>query len=169
MDKITEIMDFGYQEMFLAFHPEAVVDTVGGVYFPTGLVGVNQATANPQLAREFVKCVFSAEVQKENFNDGFPVSREGLKSQFAVTKSPVTFGIGFPDWDYSISAGYPNEESREKLAALLEGISQPVIPDETLMKMVVDGAMDYCEDRISAEQAAAAIEQQVFLYQAEQG
>lgn len=169
VDKITEIMDFGYQEQFLAFHPDAVVDSVGGVYLPTGLVGVNQATTNPQLAQEFVKCVFSEEVQKENLNDGFPVSQKGLESQFAITKSPITFGVGFPNWDYSISAGYPREESRAKLSALLEGISQPVIPDETLLKMIVSPAMDYCEDKISADQAASAIEQQVLLYQAERG
>ena len=169
MDKISEIMDFGYQEVILENHPEAAVDSIGGIYFPVGLVGVNQATANPQLAREFVKCVFSVEVQKENLNDGFPVNREGLDSQFAVAKSPITFGLGFPDWDYSLSAGYPGEESRARLSALLDGISQPVIPDETLMKMIVAGAMDYCEDRISAEQAASAIEQQVLLYQAERG
>ena len=167
IEKMENISDFGYPVTFMTNHPDAVADLVNGIYFPSGLIGINQATANPDLAKAFVKCIFSVDVQKENLYDGFPVSAAGLDAMFAVEGNGISFGMGFSNWDYNASAVYPNAEMRAKLRELVEGVRQPVNVNQTLLGMVVSGSMDCLGGKISVEQAASAVEQQVMLYQAE--
>ena len=45
-------------------------------------------------------------------------------------------------------------------------MSVPVVVDETVMRMIVDGAEEYLDGKISAEQAAGGIYRQVRLYEA---
>ena len=44
----------------------------------------------------------------------------------------------------------------------------PVMVDDTVMNMIVNGARDYFEGKATAEQAASAICRQLALYRAEQ-
>lgn len=169
LDVMTRVSDFGFPQTFIRNHPDTAVELINGGYFPSGLIGINQATAEAELAQEFVKCIFSLDVQKENLYDGFPVSEAGLDAQFAAADGNDTFAysMGFPGWDYTADGGYPDEENRARLRGLIEDASRMVNVDQTLLGMVVQNALDYCEDKISAEQAVSAIEQQVMLYQAE--
>ncbi len=167
IERMDSISDFGYPVTFLTNHPDAAVELVNGIYFPSGLIGINQATANPDLAKDFVKCIFSADVQKENLYDGFPVSVAGLDAMFAIEGNNISFSMGFNNWDYTAGASYPDAENRAKLRGLIEDVRQPVNVNQTLLGMVVSGSMDCLRGKISVEQAASAVEQQVMLYQAE--
>lgn len=153
-------------EAVLEKHPEARRDTINGIYFPKAIAGVNQKTENPELAKEFVRQLFSTEVQKEELFDGFPVGIQAQKLNCASDKNSFSISSGYGD--YSISGSWPKEEKRKEIYKLIESVSVPVQVDETIMNMIVSEAMDYLNGRESAEQAADAILRQVMLYQAEQ-
>lgn len=141
--------------------------TVNGIYFPAVLAGVNQGTAQPDLAKEFIRCLFSSEVQKEEFYDGFPVSLQAQRDNCEQT-GKENYSIGTGSGDYHISGEWPKLEKRKEIYEMLEGICVPAMVDETVMGMIVAGSRDYFEGKATARQAAEAIRRQIVLYQAEQ-
>ena len=147
-------------------HPEAVLSTINNIYFPSTLAGVNQATKQPELAQEFVAMLFSLDVQKEYFHDGFPVNIQAQQENCAYDNGDLYIGIGYGEYD--ISAGWPSLEERQKIYALLKEVSFPVMLDETVMEMIISGSQDYFAGKITSAQAASAIGRQLALYQAEQ-
>lgn len=149
-------------------HPEASMKNPHGIYFPMVLAGINQATAQPELAGEFVKCLFSMEVQKEQFSDGFPVNGRAQEENCnETTRENISVGSGIGD--YHIGGSYPKPESRKEFYEIIGHLSQPVMVDETVMGMIVNGARDYFDGKVTAEEAASSILRQITLYQAEQG
>ncbi len=154
-------------EAVMEKHPEAQRESIGGIYFPKVLVGVNMATSQPELAKEFVRQIFDTEVQKEELYDGFPIGLEAQRINCENDRPNYSVSTGYED--YSISGSWPVLERREKIYELIRSVSVPVRMDETVMKMIVDGAADYLDGKATAEQAAGAIYRQIALYQAEQG
>lgn len=149
-------------------HPEATMSTINGVYLPQVRTGVNQGTAQPQLAKEFIRCLFSPEVQKEEFFDGFPVSLAAQQENCRQSgKEEYSMGSGYGD--YHISGQWPDPEKREEIYKMLEEAMVPAMVDETVMGMIVAGSRDYFDGKATVRQAAEAILRQVAIYQAEQG
>lgn len=146
-------------------HPEAVQGTINGIYFPQVLAGVNQNTSQPELAREFVRMLFSTEVQKEELFDGLPV---GLRAQQLNCETEKDYSVGTGYGDYGISASWPELEKRKEIYQMIGTVSVPVMIDETVMRMIVDGAGDYLDGKVTAKQAAGGIYRQIVLYRAEQ-
>lgn len=147
-------------------HPEAELDVVNELYFPRVMAGVNRASEQPELAKEFVYALFSQEVQQEEFFDGFPVNLAAQETICVRDKGNYSVGMGYGD--YHIGAEWPNRQEREEISRLLEKVSVPVLMDETMMEMIVRGAEGYLEGKETLEQAVAAIRSRIALYQAEQ-
>lgn len=147
-------------------HPEAEMDVINQLYFPRVTAGVNQASRQPELAKEFVYELFSLEVQQEEFFDGFPVN---LAAQKAICdRDKGNYSIGLGSGDYHIGAEWPNRQEREEINGLLEKVFVPVRIDETVMDMIVRGSQSYLEGKETVGQAVAAIRSRIALYQAEQ-
>ena len=106
-------------------------------------------------------------MQKEELYDGFPIGLEAQRINCENDRPNYSVSTGYED--YSISGSWPVLERREKIYELIRSVSVPVRMDETVMKMIVDGAADYLDGKATAEQAAGAIYRQIALYQAEQG
>ena len=56
---------------------------------------------------------------------------------------------------------------RREIADMLEGLSVPVVVDETIMKMIVEGSGDYLEGKVTVSQAADGIMRKLSIYLAE--
>jgi len=166
MDNLRGFFDAAIPLAIGKRHPEDQIQPAGNIYFPTTRVGVNQATRQPELAKEFIWYVFSTEVQKEEFYDGFPVGTEAQEIQTAKEKELYTIGASIGD--YIITGDWPSLEERTELMEMVRGLKTPVIIDETVMEMIINGSKDYFEDKSTVDQAAAAISQQIMLYLAEQ-
>lgn len=152
-------------EAVLDKHPEARQDTINGIYFPQVLAGVNQNTDQPELAKEFVRRMFTTEVQKEELFDGFAVGLEAQQINCETDKEGFSVGTGYGD--YSIGGEWPDLEKRREVYRMIGTVTVPVMVDETVMRMIVDGAGEYLDGKIRAEQAAGEIYRQVRLYEAE--
>ncbi len=167
VENMAGLYDLIIPDAILQKHPEASMESINKIYFPGTLIGVNQGSDKTELAREFVRCVFSEEVQKEEFFDGFPVNLRAQEYN-CVSSGRDNISVGSGIGDYHISGGYPNTEKRRELYRIIGGVSVPVMVDDTVMNMIVNGARDYFEGKATAEQAASAICRQLALYRAEQ-
>ena len=57
-------------------------ETVRNMYHPLGTVGINSASGQKELAEEFVKYLFSDEIQSAALIDGFPVLLSALDGKY---------------------------------------------------------------------------------------
>ncbi|MCI8887350.1 MAG: carbohydrate ABC transporter substrate-binding protein [Hungatella sp.] len=167
-DSGLEYMD-GYGGLLIPaavrdLHPESKMVAAGSVYMPSAMAGINNATANEELAKEFIRCLLSYDVQKEELYDGLPVNKKALKAIAEVDK-PYSTGVG--NGDYHISAEYPSLEVRMEVADMTEHLTVPAILDETVMDMVAEGSMEYFDGRQSVEEAADGILRKLAIYLAE--
>ncbi|MCI8660147.1 MAG: hypothetical protein HFG54_07870 [Lachnospiraceae bacterium] len=168
VENMLGLYDLIIPKAVLKKHPEASMESIHRIYFPRILIGVNQGSSKPELAREFVRCLFSVEVQKEEFFDGFPVNLRAQEENCISTgKNDISIGSGIGD--YHISGEWPNTQERRELYEIIRSVSVPVMMDETIMNMIVDGARDYFDGKVSAREAAAFICRKITLYRAEQG
>ena len=167
IESIGSYMDLCIPAEVRNLHPEIQMVPAGSIYLPSTLAGVNQATANEEMAKEFIRCLLSFEVQKEELYDGFPVNKKALQAITENDREGFSVGSGFHGSEYHISAGYPSLEVRKEIAAMIEKLTIPTIVDETVMKMVVEGSRDYFDNKESAEQAADKILRKLSIYLAE--
>lgn len=141
-----------------------------GIYFPLSLVGINQASGQKEAAAEFVRLLYSEEIQKIEFfqdkNEGFPVQVQALHSWKDLERS-VNIGTG-SSGGYHLVAAWPDEEQRTQLVNLVTSLEKPVVVDQTMMKMMVDGAKGYLDGNETAKEAAGKIHRQIRLYHAEE-
>ena len=146
-------------------NPGTKLMPAGKIYLPKGMAAINRSTANEEAAREFIRCLLSYEVQKEDLADGFPVNRRAMELWVETDRAEYSMASGYGD--YHISGSWPDLEMRREIADMLEGLSVPVVVDETIMKMIVEGSGDYLEGKVTVSQAADGIMRKLSIYLAE--
>lgn len=151
-------------------HPGIQPQSFDGIYFPLSMVGINQASGQKEAAAEFVRLLYSEEIQQIEFfqdeNEGFPVQVQALHSWKDLERS-VNIGTG-SSGGYHLVAAWPDEEQRTQLVDLVTSLQKPVAVDQTMMKMMVDGAKGYLDGNETAKEAAGKIYRQIRLYHAEE-
>lgn len=139
---------------------------VNGVYLPAVMAGINSSSQNETAAQEFIKILFSQEVQNESFYDGFTVRPDSYEKWKATEKDSIV-SMGRSGGDYVLEGAWPSMERREELGELLKGVHTPAMVDPTIMQMIADGSRDYFDGKESLEGAVAAIENKIEIYMAE--
>lgn len=145
-------------------HPGTRMVPAGPIYLPSTLAAINRSTANEEMAKEFLRCLLSYEVQNEELYDGLPVNKKAMETR-AETEKNISVGSGIGD--YHISADYPSKEVRQEVKSMIDSLTVPVIVDETIMKMIADGSRDYCDGKENVEQAADKILRTMTIYLSE--
>ncbi len=165
LEEIDGFGDLAIPAQVRVQNPQSQMVPVGKIYLPTAMAGINRSTANEELAKDFIRCLLSVEVQKEDLYDGFPVNREALQQMADQEHDGYMVGSGVGD--YSISAEWPAKEVRMEAAAMLEKLTVPALVDETIMKMIVEGSGDYLDGKQTSAQAADGILRKLSIYLAE--
>ena len=153
--------------------PGIEMKPVKNLYLPSGMAGINRSTQNAELAREFIRCLLSYEVQKEELYDGFPVNKKALEALTEKETNGYVISVGYRGWegsdgkDYELHAEWPPKAVRKELVEQMQKLTVPVLVDENVMKMIVEGSKDYLEDKESAGQAAEKIFRKLSVYLAE--
>lgn len=160
----------GYWELCVAAevrnrHPESKFMTAGKIYLPSVMAGINSSAAHKEEAKQFIRCLLSYEVQKEDLSDGFPVNKRALQSWAETEREGFSVGVGYGD--YSISAQWPGAEVRQEIMDMLKELTVPVTVDETVMKMIVEGSRNYYDNKETVQQAADGIMRKLSIYMTE--
>lgn len=147
---------------------------LNGFYIPRGIVGINKGTKQKEIAEEFVKYLFSSEVQGKPVGDGLSVLesalgglKEELASEYAsglITMSSWKFG---GEEDIVLDVSYPTEEEVDGLIAMCHTLEKPATQDCVIWNIYQAEADECLGGNTDAETAAKNIAQKVDTYLAE--
>lgn len=141
----------------------ASFESIGGVYMPCVVAGINEASANRDNAEDFIRTLFGTEVQDESLRDGFTVRNLSLDKWAEVEKEiSVTMSMG--DGSLMLEGEYPNKAVRESIIAIVRTANVPALIDTQIMDMIVDGSKGYLEGTGTVENAVNTIENKMKLY-----
>ncbi len=149
-------------------------ETVRNMYHPLGTVGINSASGQKELAEEFVKYLFSDEIQSAALIDGFPVLLSALdgKVQEAAAASgnfAASVAVSGEDGiDMELVASYPEEEEVRAFTELCRTLDTPMEQNRIVWNIYQEEADSFMEGSAGADEAAKNIAQKVDTYLAEQ-
>ncbi|RDU22273.1 ABC transporter substrate-binding protein [Anaerosacchariphilus polymeriproducens] len=132
-------------------------------FIPSAMVGMNNSSKEAETAKDFIKFLFSDEIQKLNMNDGFPVLESSLKQWFQEESKMMSFGT-WDDDDNLINGEMPNEEEKVKFLTLIKKCKKSVVKNEALYKLIIDSARSYLDGEKNIDQTVADISQKVTVY-----
>lgn len=142
------------------------IQGINQTYLPTVMVGINASSKQQEAAEEFVRTLFSSEVQNEMLWDGFAVRTDSLE-KWGNEEKESTVGVSMGGLDFTLQAGWPSMEDREKLLAIVRTADKPILIDKSVLDMIISGSKDYLNGKEPVERAVQAIENQIRLYMAE--
>lgn len=139
-----------------------------------GTVGINSASGQKELAEEFVRYLFSDEIQSAALIDGFPVLLSALdgKVQEAAAASgnfAASVAVAGEDGiDMELAASYPEEEEVLAFTELCRTLDTPMEQNRIVWNIYQEEADSFMEGSAGADEAAKNIAQKVDTYLAEQ-
>ena len=152
-----------------------VPESFKGYYVPQVIAGVNAASKQQELAKEFVACLFNQSVQEIDSYDGFPVQAQALESLAAYVDTEEAKGMSISSTQTDpqtgevteMTATYPTRSEVEALIELIKGLHTPYIADQVISDAVL-AEMEKCyANEQTPEETAKAICQKADTYLAE--
>lgn len=146
----------------------------GSIYVPKTMLGINAAAKNSQNAQDFVKTMFSQDVQ-DSLHNGYPLNRKSFDDIFVVDPKLVADDGGFmyyssvdEDGNESSRVTYvPTDEQKMLLKGWIERADVPYISDKVLEDAVIAEGEKYLDGEQSVDDAVKAIMDKVMIYVAE--
>ncbi len=130
-----------------------------------GLIGINSAGNQKELAKEFIQLLYSKEIQGLDLLDGFPVNKAAMEEWIQIDKEGYGFSVG--DEEYTINASYPKQKPRKDIYESICAVDKPMVNDMTMVDMILDEAEQYLRGDITSEQAANNAVASINLYLSE--
>ena len=149
-------------------------DTLEGLYIPKGIVGINKDTKQKEIAEEFVKYLFSPEVQGKPVGDGLSVLESGMGILKEELASEYATGlVTMSSWKFEgeeeivLDVSYPTEEEVDGLITICRTLEKPATQDCVIWNIYQTEADECLGGNIDAKTAAKNIAQKVDTYLAE--
>lgn len=164
----VELMD-SIDSMMLTYTAVEMKQTklasAGRLYLPSVTVGINSSSENKEAAEEFIRTLLGSEVQNESLNDGFAVRTGSLDTWIDMEKD-ISVGLSSGE-GIMLSGVWPDEQKRTEIIDFVRIAEIPVVIDQQVLQMVIDGSKDYLEGKETVDQAVQAIENKIKLYRSE--
>ncbi len=138
----------------------------GRTYTPGLSVGINAKTASPDMAYEFMRVLFSADVQESDQMSGLPVASASIDKLFAdaLERSQTGTQMFMIPGGVTMEIVQPDEAAWNALRLLCDELDTPATIDETLMDFILSETENFFEGRASAADAAYALQQRAWFY-----
>lgn len=147
----------------------------GGIFSPSGIIGVNEKSKEKELALSFLQELFGEAVQKSDLSDGFPVNADAWES-FAKNPNPnsqlgfsasVAGEDGGVEERVNFGIEWPTEEEISALKEEAEKLVQPSLSDRVIASAVIESGIKVLEGSLAIDEGCDEIVQKVELYLAE--
>ena len=138
-------------------------ESIGGIYIPSVVAGINASTGNKENAEEFLRVLFGTEVQDESLRDGFSVRSSSLDKWSGMEKS-VSVSMSMGGEGIALEGEWPKQADRDMILAIVRTVSVPAIVETQIIDMIVDGSRDYLSGKGTIENAVQTIESKMKLY-----
>ncbi len=137
------------------------------IFIPDGTVGISKNAKDVELAKDFVKYLFSEEVQSQHLHDGFPVNNKALTvwSQEPYNKDEWE-GI-LDDKNRILNSKPATVEEKQKVIEEVRTLTKPVVVDMICWDILLKGTLEYLKGEKTVEQASSDISQKINLYMIE--
>lgn len=147
---------------------------INNTFVPNTTVAINSDSESKDAAKEFIRFMFSDEIQSYNLYEGYPVSKSAFDFTLSSTVSP--YGDAILSMDYTDKTGashmldfsWPKAEALAKFKEYLLNADKPVFDDVMLTDMLYSAAEGYFNGSTDIEAAADNAESSVNLYLSEQ-
>lgn len=126
---------------------EIELQSMDGIFFPEGLIGVNAWSQKVELANQFVQAVFSSEVQSEYAGvSGFSVNAKTFAQEFEYLENNSTYG-----------STSKKEWLVEKQEEIIAKISKNQMMDAAILQILQEESAGYFGGEILLNDCVAAI------------
>lgn len=143
------------------------IDGIGKAYTPSVRVGINAMSSKQDLAKDFVRTMFSDEVQEMSQMNGLPTTVSAINQLFqdSIDRTEggargmvmIPGGVSLEIWE-------PDEAAWNTLKAMCMEVDTPAIIDETLLEFILSETENFFDGRASAAEAGEAVEQRAWYY-----
>ena len=165
LDNVTSVIDLEENMGYRNFSGQAQ-----NVFIPKVMAGMSAKSAEPEAAEEFIKTMFSPEVQK-NIYEGFPVNRAAFADWFDFLEPDEENGsmtmINSDGSEEELVLHWPDQAEEADFTGLVQRLSVPAAEEEQLSELVYEAGVKVLEDEVSAEEAADEIVKKAAIYLAE--
>lgn len=126
-------------------------DTLDDQFIESGLVGVNKASNNKELAKDFVSYLLSEKVQSCSAFDGFPVNVKALDAVMGDVESLRGMSIAVDTKFMEIQV--PSKKQVQELYDKMKELDKPISYDSMLASLVIEQVKDFLDEKVSKEEA----------------
>ncbi len=154
-------------------------------FIPHGVAGINSAAREPELAEEFLRLLFSAEVQDYDLQDGLPMNTssqeafvaqgsDSLEEQGDMMGSVMITEIGDGEEgeageenNANFNFAAPLKTELEQMFEKTEDLKTQVFADGILQDLIMEEAAGYYDGSKELEEILSGIQTRVDTYRAE--
>lgn len=140
--------------------------SLDGRFIPSAVVGMNSKSKDIETTKDFIKFLFSEEMQQQKLGDGFPVLEQSLEMWFNQESIDGLMGTWDEDGN-TISGNAPNQQEKQELFTIIKNANTPVQKNETLNQLIANLAIPYLEGEKQIDQVVSEISQKVMIYLSE--
>ena len=141
------------------------LQSVNHTFYPEERVAINRNSRQKETAERFVTFLLSEQIQGEDVEDGFPVTRAGVE-RWKQRQIVMSYWTG--NWEgLMIYGDYPTESERKLLLDMIPDLDNPVVPDPTVLSIMAEESEGYFSGTQDLPAAVKAIISKVTLYRAE--
>ncbi len=154
IEEIGSVMDMTYIFKVLK-EQNGDFSSINNLFRPKMIIGINSASTQKELAKEFVGRLFSKEMQEADLMEGFSLNKSVLEEKRKWNDENYMASLSSGDTDYyTMEATYPTEEERNELFETIYSLTTPMENDAIVIDMILDEAENYLKGRVTARQAA---------------
>jgi ABC-type glycerol-3-phosphate transport system substrate-binding protein len=130
-----------------------------GCFLPALMMGASKGGSNGEVALKFIEYALGEEIQNVNMREGFPINTKALDAMQADNDEDgrhSSWSAGSPTigmW----RATWLDQAQRDQLRGIIDRLKTPVIPDFTLVRMIVSESTPFFDGKIDASEAAANV------------
>lgn len=126
---------------------EIELQSMDGIFFPEGLIGINAWSQKKELANQFVQAVFSSEMQSEYADvPGFSVNTKTFAQEFKTWKNNGAYdGIS------------ENEQFIKRVEEITTKVNKKQMADAAILQILQEECADYFGGKILLDDCIAAI------------
>lgn len=140
-------------------------ETMNHTFLPVGMVGLNKASQETDVAKKFIAFLYSEEVQDGDLYDGFPVNKWSLQ-KWINRESTDTFAFSV-EGGVMLEGSYPDKEVREGILKVIEDVNTPIELNQEVLSILIKEMLPYFTDELTIDQVIAAAETKINTYLAE--
>ncbi len=144
---------------------------IGRAYIPNLLASINARTAHRGLCEEFLRMLYSPEIQEMETTEGLPTvaaSMEVMVSQAKVRSFEMSQNKKDVQFRYAggnpIIMTQPGDDTWDVLHQIYGTLNQAYLVDHTLLGFITEETTAFFDGQATAQDAAAALQQRASAY-----